>query len=173
MGKKGIPGGNPKSKPFWVLPLANAACAGRCQEGWVLCGPTACPLSPWPAGGGEGEPSQSQGRPLASRVREGWGSWGLHAQGRVTVQGSRCSPRASVVALLPFSGCRERPGLTPDFPACLFIPGSVLEAAAKHSVPATLYLTGLRACLGGPAPGRCGFLLWTIMAFMVDICKNM
>lgn len=54
MGKKGIPGGNPKSRPFWVLPLANAACAGRCQEGWVLCGPTACPLSPWPARGGEG-----------------------------------------------------------------------------------------------------------------------
>lgn len=70
---------------------------------------------------------------------------------------SRCSPRASVVALLPFSGCPERPGLTPDFPVCLFIPGSVLEAAAKHSVPATLYLTSLWACLGGPAPGRCGF----------------
>ena len=78
-----------------------------------------------------------------------------------------------MVALLTFSGCREWPGLTPDFPVCLFVPGSVVEAAAKHSVPATLYLTGLWACLGGPAPGRCGFPLWTIVAFKVDIWKNM
>lgn len=60
---------------------------------------------------GEGRGAFSiSGEQLASRVREDGGSWGLHAQGRVTIQES-VLPRASVVALLPFSGCPERPGL--------------------------------------------------------------
>lgn len=52
-----------------------------------------------------GELLGCQGRQLASHDREGWGLWGLRAQGGVTWRRQRSS-RASVAALLPFSGGR-------------------------------------------------------------------
>ena len=51
-----------------------------------------------------GELLRCRGRQLASHDREGWGLWGLRAQGGVTWR-RRHSSRASVAALLPFSGC--------------------------------------------------------------------
>lgn len=113
-----------------------------------------------------------QGRQRASHNREGWGLWGLRAgwgdlEETALLQGQRGG--SSAVLRVPCCW----PGLTHDLPACLFIPGSIVEAAANSSVPATLCLTGLRACLGGPAPGRCGFPLWTIVAFKIDVCKDM
>ena len=107
--------------------------------------------------------SQQGGMGALGPVCTGWG--GLEET--ALLQGQRGG--SSTVLRVPCCWL----GLTPDLPACLFVPGSVMEAAANPSVPATLCLTGLRACLGGPAPGRCGFLLWTIVAFKIDVCKDM
>lgn len=119
-----------KSRPFWFC-RHSAACAGRCQEGWVLWADGLSSQSLACRGRGGGAFSIS-GETAPPRVREGWAPGAcMHRVGLPSR--SRCSPRASVWLFCRSPGCPERPGLTPDFPACLFIPGSVLRQQLKHS----------------------------------------